>query len=101
MGPRTRNLWRSRRQRCGRAGVGHVSFISKRMGREKAMVVFRHGWGSAVRAVVAGAGLLLATAASAAEVKEVRFGFGYGLVYLPIMVADAQGYFVAQAKKAG
>ena len=65
------------------------------------MIVFRREWVSYARAIVASAGLLFATTASATEVKEVRFGFGYGLVYLPIMVADAQGYFVAQAKKAG
>jgi NitT/TauT family transport system substrate-binding protein len=44
---------------------------------------------------------LLTAAPACAEVKEFRVGFGYGLTYLPIMVADAQGYFTAQAKEAG
>jgi NitT/TauT family transport system substrate-binding protein len=44
----------------------------------------------------------LATAApTRAEVNEVRIGFGYGLVYLPRMVAEEQRYFAAQAKKTG
>jgi ABC-type nitrate/sulfonate/bicarbonate transport system substrate-binding protein len=47
------------------------------------------------------AGSVLPTAATAsAEVKELRVAFGFGLTYLPIMVADAQGYFAEQAKKA-
>jgi NitT/TauT family transport system substrate-binding protein len=49
---------------------------------------------------IAGIGLLTAAPAWA-EVKEFRVGFGYGLVYLPIMVADAEGYFAAQAQRAG
>src|SRR5438105_6684634 len=50
--------------------------------------------------VIVAAGLFVSVTARA-EVNELRVGFGYGLVYLPIMVADAQGYFAAQAKKAG
>jgi NitT/TauT family transport system substrate-binding protein len=36
-----------------------------------------------------------------AEVSEVRIGIQYGLIYLPVVVADAQGYFAEEAKKAG
>ena len=36
-----------------------------------------------------------------AEVNEVRIGIQYGLIYLPVAVADAQGYFAEEAKKAG
>src|ERR1700730_7233212 len=36
-----------------------------------------------------------------AEVNEVRIGIQYGLIYLPVVVADAQGFFADEAKKAG
>jgi NitT/TauT family transport system substrate-binding protein len=36
-----------------------------------------------------------------AEVSEVRIGLQFGLIYLPVEVAEAQGYFAAEAKKAG
>ena len=48
--------------------------------------------------LVAG-GVLLSPAPACAEVKEVRIAFGYGLVYLPLLVAEAQGYFTAHAKR--
>ena len=57
------------------------------------------------RRYLAAFGLAVALACAAgpadAEVKEVRIGIGYGLVYLPVIVAEAQGYFAAEAKKAG
>jgi len=46
-------------------------------------------------------GVLLSAPSARAEVREVRIGYGYGLVYLPLMVAVAQGYFAAQAREAG
>src|SRR5262249_39134332 len=36
-----------------------------------------------------------------AEVNEVRIGVQFGLIYLPVVVADAQGFFAEEAKKAG
>src|SRR5580704_6322784 len=36
-----------------------------------------------------------------AEVNEVRIGIQFGLIYLPVVVAEAQGYFAEEAKKAG
>jgi len=44
---------------------------------------------------------LLAAAPSRAEVNEVRIGVQFGLIYLPVVVAEAQGYFADEAKKAG
>jgi NitT/TauT family transport system substrate-binding protein len=44
---------------------------------------------------------LVATAPARAEVSEVRIGLQFGLIYLPVEVADAQGFFAAEAKKAG
>jgi NitT/TauT family transport system substrate-binding protein len=44
---------------------------------------------------------LCAAAPVRAEVNEVRIGIQFGLIYLPVMVAEAQGYFAAEAKKAG
>jgi NitT/TauT family transport system substrate-binding protein len=51
-------------------------------------------------AVVAGCAML-AAAPSRAEVNEVRIGIQFGLIYLPVVVADAQGFFAEEAKKAG
>ena len=46
--------------------------------------------------------LLAAVPAPArAEVNEVHIGIQYGLIYLPVVVADAQGFFAIEAKKAG
>src|ERR1700734_5112 len=42
-----------------------------------------------------------AVAPARAEVNEVRIGIQYGLIYLPVVVADAQGFFAIEAKKAG
>jgi NitT/TauT family transport system substrate-binding protein len=36
-----------------------------------------------------------------AEVTEVRIGIQFGLIYLPIMVAEAKGFFAEEAAKAG
>jgi NitT/TauT family transport system substrate-binding protein len=36
-----------------------------------------------------------------AEVNEVRIGIQFGLIYLPVVVAEAQGFFADEAKKAG
>src|ERR1700691_5921457 len=47
------------------------------------------------------AGVMLDVAPLRAEVNEVRIGIQYGLIYLPVVVADAQGYFAEEAKKAG
>lgn len=44
---------------------------------------------------------LAATAPASAEVNEVRIGLQFGLIYLPVEVADAQGFFAAEARKAG
>src|ERR1700685_1830541 len=51
-------------------------------------------------AVVAGCVMFVA-APSRAEVNEVRIGIQFGLIYLPVVVADAQGFFAEEAKKAG
>jgi len=51
-------------------------------------------------AFVAGS-LVFAAAPSRAEVSEVRIGIQFGLIYLPVVVADAQGFFAAEANKAG
>ena len=53
-------------------------------------------------ALLATCAMLAAAAAPArAEVNEVRVGIQYGLIYLPVVVADAQGFFAIEAKKAG
>jgi NitT/TauT family transport system substrate-binding protein len=44
---------------------------------------------------------MLMAAPVRAEVNEVRIGIQYGLIYLPVAVAEAQGFFAAEAKKAG
>jgi NitT/TauT family transport system substrate-binding protein len=53
-------------------------------------------WG----ALIASCALLVAAPARA-EVNEVRVGIQYGLIYLPVVVAEAQGFFAEEAKKAG
>jgi NitT/TauT family transport system substrate-binding protein len=50
--------------------------------------------------IVAGC-TLLAAAPSRAEVAEVRIGVQFGMIYLPVAVAEAQGFFADEAKKAG
>jgi NitT/TauT family transport system substrate-binding protein len=35
------------------------------------------------------------------EVSEVRIGVQFGLIYLPVTIADTQGFFAQEAKKAG
>ena len=45
--------------------------------------------------------LAVAPAPVRAEVNEVHIGIQYGLIYLPVVVADAQGFFAIEAKKAG
>jgi NitT/TauT family transport system substrate-binding protein len=45
--------------------------------------------------------VLLGAAPARAEVNEVRIGIQYGLIYLPVVVAEAQGFFAEEAKKAG
>ena len=53
-------------------------------------------------ALLAACALLAAAPAPVrAEVNEVRIGIQYGLIYLPVVVADAQGFFAIEAKKAG
>ena len=51
-------------------------------------------------AAVAGC-VMVGGAPSRAEVNEVRIGIQFGLIYLPVAVAEAQGFFAAEAKKAG
>src|SRR5580704_6691145 len=52
-------------------------------------------------ALLAACVLATAPAPARAEVNEVRIGIQYGLIYLPVVVADAQGFFAIEAKKAG
>ena len=52
-------------------------------------------------ACVLAAGAVLAAGPARAEVNEVRIGVQFGLIYLPVAVADAQGFFAEEAKKAG
>jgi NitT/TauT family transport system substrate-binding protein len=52
------------------------------------------------RAAVASCALLAAVPCRA-DVSEVRIGVQFGLIYLPVVVAQAQGYFAEEAKKAG
>ena len=40
-------------------------------------------------------------ASARGEVAEVRVGIQFGLVYLPVAVADARGFFAQEARKAG
>ncbi|MDP4021481.1 ABC transporter substrate-binding protein [Methylobacterium sp. NEAU 140] len=56
-----------------------------------------------LRARIIVAALLLAGAAApaAAEPATVRIGLQYGLVYLPVMVAEKAGFFDTRAKAAG
>lgn len=56
----------------------------------------RLGFGAALVGCVA-----VAAAPVRAEVNEVRVGIQFGLIYLPVVVADSQGFFAAEAKKAG
>jgi NitT/TauT family transport system substrate-binding protein len=56
---------------------------------------------SLLSALFMASGVLLSAASARAEVREVRIGYGYGLVYLPLMVAEAQGYFAVHAREAG
>jgi NitT/TauT family transport system substrate-binding protein len=44
---------------------------------------------------------LLAVAPAHAEVNEVRIGVQFGLIYLPVVVAEAKGYFAEEARRAG
>ena len=44
---------------------------------------------------------MLCAASARAEVNEVRIGIQFGLIYLPVAVAEAQGFFAEEAKKAG
>ncbi len=52
--------------------------------------------------VALGIGLAASLAAAArAEVKEIRIGIQSGLAFLPITLAQARGFYAAQARKAG
>ena len=44
---------------------------------------------------------LFGIAPARAEVSEVRIAIQFGLVYLPVAVAEAQGYFASEARKQG
>jgi NitT/TauT family transport system substrate-binding protein len=52
-------------------------------------------------AVFACLALGFASTSAHAAVKEARIGVQFGLVYLPVAVAQAQGFFTAEANKAG
>ena len=58
---------------------------------------------AAVAARLVAAALLLSTFAGAvrAETNAVRIGLQYGLVYLPVMIAQSEGLFDKRAKAAG
>jgi NitT/TauT family transport system substrate-binding protein len=60
----------------------------------------KNRWRRFVGAVIAGCAVF-AAAPSRAEVNEVRIGIQFGLIYLPVVVAEAQGFFAEEAKKAG
>ena len=55
----------------------------------------------ALSGALLGACAMLAATPARAEVNEVHIGIQYGLIYLPVVVADAQGFFAIEAKKAG
>jgi NitT/TauT family transport system substrate-binding protein len=38
---------------------------------------------------------------ASSEVSEVRIGAQFGLVYLPVTIADVEGFFAQEARKAG
>ena len=57
-------------------------------------------WRRFVGVVIAGCAVF-ATAPSRAEVNEVRIGIQFGLIYLPVVVAESRGFFAEEAKKAG
>src|SRR5437763_4930956 len=44
---------------------------------------------------------ILCGAPSRAEVTQVRIGIQYGLAFLPITVAQVQGFYAERARKAG
>src|ERR1700752_5388394 len=54
-----------------------------------------------VRLFVLASAMAAFTPPSRAEVKEIRIALQFGLFNLPVTVAQAQGYFGAQARKAG
>ncbi|HEY1979246.1 MAG TPA: ABC transporter substrate-binding protein [Xanthobacteraceae bacterium] len=60
----------------------------------------KNRWRRFVGVVIAGCAVF-AAAPSRAEVNEVRIGIQFGLIYLPVVVAEAQGFFAEEAKKAG
>jgi len=45
--------------------------------------------------------LLVAASPARAEVSEVKIAIQFGLVYLPVAVAESQGYFASEGKKQG
>ncbi len=56
---------------------------------------------SVLAAAVLAAAVLASALPARAEVGEVRIAVQYGLIYLPVAVAEAQGFFASEAKKAG
>lgn len=52
-------------------------------------------------AVLMAALMLLATTPARAEVSEVKIAIQFGLVYLPVAVAESQGYFASEARTQG
>ena len=52
-------------------------------------------------ALVFGFTALFGAMSARAEIAEVRIGIQYGLAFLPITLAQDQGFYAAQAKKAG
>ncbi|HEX4408603.1 MAG TPA: ABC transporter substrate-binding protein [Xanthobacteraceae bacterium] len=65
------------------------------LGRSRSGKVF-----SAVACALAVSAVIVAAPARA-EVNEVRIGVQFGLIYLPVIVAETQGFFAEEAKKAG
>jgi NitT/TauT family transport system substrate-binding protein len=45
--------------------------------------------------------MVLGARPASSEVSEVRIGIQFGLVYLPVTIADAEGFFAQEARKAG
>jgi NitT/TauT family transport system substrate-binding protein len=74
----------------------------RRLLLEESMPGFTDHFPKILRALIVGAGTLLVAATAAhAEVAEARIGIQYGLVYLPVAVAEDRGFFAEEARKAG
>jgi NitT/TauT family transport system substrate-binding protein len=65
------------------------------------MSVFFRRSGALLAALIVGLGSALGAVSARAETKEITIGIQYGLGFLPITVAQAQGFYAAEARKAG